>query len=239
MKSVGIIGAGQFGIFLAQKLEPFFDIKIYSRRGAGERWNSRLEDVAACDFVIPSIPLDSYQENLQMLKPHLGKDSVIVDVCSVKSKPVRLINELLPNQPMVATHPLFGPQSASKSLAGHIVVLCPEVSSQKQAYQQIKVLCRNMGLEVLEMSADEHDSEMAVVQGLTFFIARTLKQMSIHQMRLSTPSFKRLLHLAELEQHHSEELFYTIQSGNSKTSAIREKFVRLGQALNKDIQKHS
>jgi len=55
-------------------------------------------------------------------------------------------------------------------------------------------------------------------------------------MKLETPSFKRLVHLAELETHHSDDLFQTIQSGNARTAAVRQKFVdevtRINSLLN-------
>jgi prephenate dehydrogenase len=80
---------------------------------------------------------------------------------------------------------------------------------------------------------------MAVVQGLTFFIARTLDDMKLREQQLSTPSFERLLHLAELEQHHSAELFRTIQQGNSYTQNVRRAFMDAAHIIDKELDEET
>ena len=59
--------------------------------------------------------------------------------------------------------------------------------------------------------------------------------MGIHDVSLITPSFKKLLDLAELESHHSEELFKTIQTGNPYLAEIRSKFVDTAEGINADL----
>lgn len=234
MKTVGIIGFGSFGKFLAEKLDPYFTVSVFSYSNKPNQWQASLDDVAAADFLLLAIPLDAYRSTLQDIKPKLGSKTVLVDVCSVKVEPVEVIKSVLPNVPIIATHPLFGPESAAESVRGHTVVLCPE-NSEPEVFGQVKQFCEQLEMEVIVMSADEHDQEMAVVQGLTFFIARALKDLDLHDQKLSTPSFKKLLQLAELEKHHSDELFKTIQNGNPKTKAIRQKFIDLSQKLDVSI----
>ena len=73
------------------------------------------------------------------------------------------------------------------------------------------------------------------LHGLTFFVARALKDLGLDDQRLSTPSFKKLLQLAELEEHHSHELFVTIQAGNAYSNDVREHFVELCNLLDAEI----
>lgn len=226
MQSVGIIGFGSFGEFLAEKLESFVSVRISSRRpeAVPERWRATLEEVAACEYIIPSIPLDTYERVLEKIKPSLSSHSVIVDVCSVKVKPVEIIRHTLPDVKIVATHPLFGPQSAEHSLAGHTFVVCPDVSDP-DALSVVARFAASLGLDVVSKTADEHDREMALVHALTFFIAQGLVQMDLHNVDLKTPSFERLVRLAELERNHSEDLFRTIQHGNPYAAEIRQRFL--------------
>lgn len=228
--TIGIIGFGSFGKFLAEKLSSYGRVKVYDRRGRDTTWRASFGEVAQCDFVIPSVPLEAYEQVLQQLAEHMPLSSVLVDVCSVKLFPVELIRQYLPKHPLVATHPLFGPESAAISVSGHTLVMCPEVSDVKP-YNDLKKCAKDLELNVVEMSAEEHDREMAVVQGLTFFIARTLDTIKIHDQRLSTPSFQRLLSLAELELHHSSELFQTIQQGNEKTEVVRQQFLDAAETI--------
>lgn len=234
MKTVGIIGFGSFGKFLAEKLSSHTRVRVYSQSGRTSSWMVPLEEAVDVDYVVLAIPLDAYEAMLQMIKPLLKSHTVIVDVCSVKVKPIEIIRSVMPDQPLVATHPMFGPESASVSFAGHTLVMCPEASTP-EPYETIKHFANSLGLGVVEMSADEHDREIAVVQGLTFFIARALNGVGIHDQKLFTPSFERLLKLAELEQHHSLELFKTIQQGNPHTHAVRDNFIRVINEINRDL----
>ncbi len=235
MKTVGIIGFGSFGRFLAEQLDTRCNVKVFSASGKTSRWGAQLAEVAKSDFLIPAVPLEAYPELLKKLHPLLGNNTVIVDVASVKTKPVACVKELLPGRALVSTHPLFGPESAADSLKGHTLVLCTE-NSDGPAYATIKAFARSLDLEVIEMSEQAHDREMAMVQGLTFFIAHSLKDMKLHDQRLSTPSFQKLLKLAELEKHHSDELFRTIQTGNPYTKEVRESFMRHARQLDKSIE---
>jgi prephenate dehydrogenase len=223
MKTVGIIGFGSFGKFLAEKLDPYVDVQGFSSSGKAGKWSKTFEEVVASDYLILSIPLDAYETTLLKVEPLIAPHTIIVDVCSVKLNPVKKIRDILPNQPIVSTHPLFGPESASDSLEGHVVVLCPEQSTGHQ-YQSIKDFCIQTGLTVIEMTAEEHDREMATVHGLTFFVAHSLKDMGLHSQKLATPSFRKLLSLAELEKQHSLDLFKTIQEGNPFAEKIRHQF---------------
>ncbi len=236
MITVGIIGFGSFGLFLAEQLDAYCKVLGYSRSGKAGKWSANLEQVASADYVILSIPLDAYYETLRQIKPLLKPKSVIVDICSVKEKPIEIIREVLPQQPFVATHPLFGPESASTDLRDHVLVMCSEVSD-KSAHQTIKAFAQNRELTVVEMSAQQHDQEMATVHALTFFIAHALKDMKLHNQKLSTPSFQKLLSLAELEKHHSDELFATIQQGNKYAPKIRESFIEEIKKLDATISR--
>lgn len=234
MKSVGIIGFGSFGRFLAEKLDTHCEVKVFSTSNKPNQWAASLEEVAQSDFVIPAVPLVAYSKVLEDIKPLLQPETVIVDVASVKEQPIARIQAVLPNQPLVATHPLFGPESAKDTIKGHVLVLCPE-ASEASTYGVVKQFAQSLELEIVEQSATDHDREMAVVQSLTFFIAHALKDMELHSQKLSTPSFQKLLKLAELERHHSEELFTTIQAGNVYAEAVRKRFLAAARELQKRL----
>jgi prephenate dehydrogenase len=238
MKTIGIIGFGSFGKFLAEKLSPHVKILVYSYSGKENEWTASLDEVVQADYLIPAIPLSAYETTLENIRHKIGTQTIVIDVCSVKEEPLRIIRSILPNQPVVSTHPLFGPESVIDSLEGHVLVLCPEDSDEAASIKLEKV-ADSLGLEVIKMSAEEHDTEMAVVQGLTFFIAHSLKELHLHKQKLSTPSFQKLLQLANLEKHHSDELFLTIQAGNDKTKQIRRQFIDLAEKLDHEVNHRS
>lgn len=231
MKSIGIIGYGDFGQMLANKLDKYFDLKVYSASGKINRWSVNLKEVAKTDYLILSIPLSKHKEVCQQLKPQLGINTVIVDVCSVKGESGKIIKHILPDQAILSTHPLFGPQSIENGLDNHVVVLCPDYSD-KHTLQQATKFLKKIGLEIVLMESDEHDKQMALVHGLTFFVARILKDFDLNDARLKTPSFNKLISLAELEKHHTKDLFITIQKGNPHTEELRKHFIDRAKELN-------
>lgn len=238
MRTVGIIGFGSFGKFLVDKLRDHqFIIKVHDPVAkVPKKYSTELTKIAVCDYLVLAIPIDSYKPVLEVLAPLLKKSTIVIDIASVKTTPVQILDKYIPGQKRVIMHPLFGPQSADKSFWGHVVVMCPNVSD-KQAYIEAKEFVVKLGLAVVEKTPEEHDKEMAYAQGLTFFLARTLLSVGIHDVGLITPSFKKLLDLAELESHHSEELFRTIQTGNPYLAEIRSQFISTAKMINDQLEK--
>lgn len=236
MTSIGIVGFGSFGELVARTLQGTVDVKVSSRTMSKvpEQLQATLEEVCRCDYLVLSIPLASYRTVLAEITKHIDPQTIVVDVCSVKVKPVEIIRELLPDNRLVATHPLFGPQTTENGLAGHVMVLCDDVSD-KEATQAVADWSQSVGLEVKHMTTAEHDQQMAKVHALTFFIARALFGTDFSDVTLKTPSFERLLNLIELEHNHSRELFETIQLGNPFAEETRQQFIRHAQALAQDI----
>lgn len=226
MTSVGIIGYGDFGQLTAGSLKDTLSVKVYSRNSekVPEELRASLEEVCACDYVVPTIPLGAYDTVLSEVARHIGVQSVIVDICSVKVKPVEFIKKHLPSNKLVATHPLFGPQTVENGLQNLTFVVCEDVSDPGQA-RIVTDFAAELGLKVVSMSAEQHDREMAQVHALTFFVARTLLNMNVSDVELKTPSFEKLLSLIELERSHSQELFDTIQGGNPFAGEIRHAFL--------------
>lgn len=233
MNSVAILGCGSFGSFLAQKLSPLVKLKVYDQNPSKVplKWRSSLADCCEADFLILAVPLEAYEDLLGQLRPFWRKEAVLLDVCSVKQASIEAIQAFLPEAKLLATHPLFGPQSAQKSLEGQVWVICPEASDEAAAIQW-ETFLQDLKMQVIHKSAEDHDQEMAVLQGLTFFVARSLLNFGLHDLSLHTPSFKKLLALADMEAQHSLELFSTIQNGNPFTKGVRERFLEEAQRLN-------
>ena len=235
MKTVGIIGFGSFGSFLTRKLGDLVALRVFdSNQQVPAELSASLAEVCESDYVVLAIPVSAYEVLLSDIVDLLGKNSIVVDVSSVKTIPNKKIEELLPGKKKVIVHPLFGPQSAEDSLDGHVVVMCPGVSDAG-GYGEVKDFVQGLGLKVVEKSPEEHDKEMALAQGLTFYLARALLRSGVHDIELLTPSFKKLLDLAELESHHSEDLFRTIQQGNPYTAEVRQKFIDIADDLNREL----
>jgi prephenate dehydrogenase len=230
-KVVGIIGFGNFGEFMAVKLSRHFDVMVWTRKpveadikAAGARL-ATLDEFSACDVIIPSVPARNLEDVIEKIARHIKPGALVIDVASVKAMPVRLMTELLPKEvDIIATHPLFGPQSGSKGLAGHKIVTWP-VRVSDERYEAVKrFLIHKLDLAIIEMSPDEHDREMAYVQALTFYLGRSLDIMNIPASPLMTNTYQHLLDIRDIVSGDSAELFETIQLYNRHAEKVRKTF---------------
>ena len=120
------------------------------------------------------------------------------------------------------THPLFGPQSLSTSGASKSVVVTQESGGLADGLLRA---WRDIGINKIDMSAEDHDREMARVHVLPFIIGRSLLTMGITESPVGTGYFGKLLELVDVERHHSPELFKTIQRHNPYASDVRTNLI--------------
>jgi prephenate dehydrogenase len=143
--------------------------------------------------------------------------------------PARWMSELLPaHADLVATHPLFGPQSARNGLAGLRFVVCPV---RGRRHRQVAAFGRRLGLKVTVTTPEEHDREMAYVQALTHLIGRSLVNMGIPDEQLKTQSYQHLLDLCGLIGADTFELFTAIQTQNPFAREVATAFVDQARGL--------
>lgn len=227
---VSVFGFGDFGTLTAKHLVPHAEVLVYNRNHAKteeiEALGAKpvsLEEAARAEIVILAVTLDALEDTLKVIQPHLQPGALVADVTSVKLKPVELMKEYVPeNCQILATHPLFGPQTANETLTGHKIVVDP---IRVKHMEEIEEFLTSLGLEVVHMTADEHDREMAWVHALTFFVGRGLLNLDPPESALSTNYYNELLDVVNVERTHSQELFNTIQRGNPYAEAMRKRFI--------------
>lgn len=231
--AIGLIGFGSFGRLLAAVLAPRRPILVHDARPvpAGElaRIGIRqapIERVAACRTVVLAVNAQHLEEAIASAAPHLGPGSLLVDVCSVKSEPARLMRTLAPEHTdLLGTHPLFGPQTVrEQGLAGQTVALCPVRIDPQRLDNVRRFLSHALGLRVVPTTPEEHDREMASVQVVTHMVGHAAIACDLRDTPLATLAFRRLLAIRRNVEGDSEELFAAIQSANPFAAEIRRKF---------------
>lgn len=236
MKTLGLIGFGQFGQLAAQVLKPHFDVcvadpapaAVSTARDLGVESGS-VADVASREIVIFAVPVVAMEAVFRAAAPHLRPGALVIDVGSVKMLPARWMTEILPaHVDLVATHPLFGPQSAKTGLEGLRLVVCP---IRGDRHDKVVAFGRSLGLTVTVTTPEEHDREMAYVQALTHLIGRSLVNLGIPDEQLKTASYQHLLELCALIGADTFELFTAIQTQNPFAAEVVEKFVGEAQSL--------
>jgi len=226
-RSLGLIGYGAFGRLIAEHLSPYFDLLIFDPTYAGSK---DLFEVAACPVVVVAVPVASMGDTLRAIAPHVSPGALILDVGSVKVEPARLMLELLPpHVEILATHPLFGPQSARNGIKGLKIALCP---LRGGSYKRVAAFLRTaLGLRVFETTPDAHDRDAALSQGLTHLIAKVLVKMGPLPRMTTTRSFDLLSEAVEMVRHDPPDLFAAIECLNPYASGVRRRFFDLAAQL--------
>jgi prephenate dehydrogenase len=188
-----------------------------------------IEEVAASDVVMLAVPVQAMTGVIARIAPIVQPGALVLDVASVKMLPARWMAEALPeNVDIVATHPLFGPQSARNGLEGQPLVVCPVRGDR---HERVAAFGRSLGLKVSVTTAEEHDREMAYVQALTHLIGRTLVNIRIPDEELKTNSYQHLLELCALSRDDTKELFFAIQNLNPYAQEITQQFIAEANGL--------
>jgi prephenate dehydrogenase len=239
MKSVGIIGLGSFGRFMATLVPK--GVEVWgSSRSVTELEGVKikpLEEVVKADVLLLGFPLNAYPTMLAKVAPLLPPETLVVDVCSVKVKPEELLAKYLPQHTnILSTHPLFGPQSAANGTKGHKLVVTKNNGDEK-AEKLLQYCAEKLELDISTMTAEEHDRIMARVHALTFFVSRGLAEMNLRKEQFMTPSYQRLLDMVEFDKSHSQELFDTIENGNPFAAAARQEFMHTLKTINARLKK--
>jgi len=235
---IGIIGFGRFGKLVAHYLARDLDVYVYNRSdkdaeivGTGAQTAS-LETVCRQKIVIPCVPISTFKENLKTLAPLLDPGTVVIDVCSVKEYPVQWMLEELPESiSILATHPMFGPDSAADSLQDRKICLC-RVRVPEPQYQKIKNYLTSKGLSVIEATPGEHDEQIATSLSLTHLIGRTLSECGAKPLDIDTEGYKRLIHILEVVERDTWQLFQDMHRYNPYSKKKRIEFMEVMQEIN-------
>lgn len=238
--TIGIVGFGDFSRLMVKYLSKHACLLVTTRRELPNSPDFDCEfvdtdTVLQQDIIILSLPAQHLEDYLKANLNQINPKALIIDVCSVKMKPVEIMHRLLPktNQ-ILATHPMFGPASAADRLEGQRIMLYP-VRLHKQRYADIKAFLDKLGLIIIETTPEKHDRMMAYVQGLSHYIGRVMQLMKIPDTELLTAAYSDLLDMKRIQGGDSWDLFYSIMHENPYALEINERFKKASAKLDKKL----
>jgi len=162
---IGIIGGkGKMGNWFKRFFESQgFRVIISDRKT--KLSNTQLAKKA--DIIIISTPIKIVTKVIREIASCTKKDSLITDLASIKSKVVEEMKKI--NCPTLGMHPLFGP--LCENLKNQNIVFCPTKSKFKNNkwIKFLKEIFERNGAKVIEIPAEKHDFEVAILQALTHF----------------------------------------------------------------------
>lgn len=226
IKQIGVYGLGRFGRFWAEVLSKDFRVKACNRTPRevqGPYTVTSEDEVLASDAVFFCVAISSFEEVLSRTAPRIGGSTVVFDTCSVKSHPAKLMLSYLNEKtPCIATHPMFGPDSAAHGMEGLPLVYSPLRCSIKTS-DFWREYFTHLGLQVIEMTPEEHDREAAMTQGITHIIGRVLGELDLQPSSIGTLGYRKILEVIEQTCNDPYQLFMDLQHYNPHTHTMRLK----------------
>lgn len=186
--------------------------------------------VENADAVLISVPIESFETVVKELKPHITPGQTVFDITSVKAFPVDVMHRHIGAGLILGTHPVFGP--GAKGIRNQNFVLTPTNEQETALARKIKQYLEERGGEVTLTTPEEHDEMMAVILGLSHFIAIASADTLLSFDRLKEmkaiggPTYKALLTLAESVITEDPELYASIQMNLPGITEKEELFQR-------------
>lgn len=150
--------------------------------GVIDRGASAASQVGPVDVLVIATPVRAMPDVMRDFAPHLGDETVVTDVGSVKTWVCRAAEQCLggarsrfvPGHPIAGTE-LSGVEASFESLfRKRTVILTPGTSAAPDAVATVSELWRVAGAEVLSMAPDRHDHILAATSHLPHMVAYTL-----------------------------------------------------------------
>jgi len=240
---IGVYGLGRFGGFWAGQLSSFFadsgnSVIAWSRNGSrsvpeGVR-RVPEEELLNADVIILCVAISAMEEVLKRIAGRIKPGTLVMDTCSVKVHPSRAMMKILPSDVnILATHPMFGPDSGRKGLQNLPLVFSP-LRMGHDLIDLWRGYFDSMGLKLVEISPEQHDKEAACTQGITHFIGRVLGELDLNQSPIGTTGYHDLLDIVKQTCNDPWQLFVDLQQYNPYTALMRKD---LHQAINVMLEK--
>ena len=233
---------------------------VAARQELGVEAASNIEAIRDAGVILLSVPIETFEDIVIELAPHIRSEQVVVDVTSVKAMPVAAMHRHLKTKKILGTHPLFGP--GAEGISGQNFVLTPTNDEERALAGKVSDYLETRGGRVSLMTPEEHDDKMTVILGLSHFIAIVAADTLVSSRKDNRPTtlggitYKVLLTLVESVISENPELYASIQmslAGVPEIEALfqgkvaawaevvknrdREAFVRQVKALKSRLEK--
>ena len=226
MRNLAIIGFGRFGQLLYRYFKQKLPLGIIDPYQAVKKKYRQVpfitpDALTSFEYVILATPVSAVNTVSEEIAPFLSDGTVVMDVGAVKTYPLRILQQRLPEHVhIVGSHPLFGPDSAAHGLQGHTLILTPSRIAPP-ALHRVRQFWQTQGVEIVELTAHEQDRLMAWTLALTHFLGRALVQLPLPDTPIATRDYKFLTNLVRKINRDTMELFLDMHRYNPYTQEMR------------------
>ena len=133
MVKTAVLGAGKMGVWFAKFCKENGEQVILADRKKEKlaRYGKELgveiadfaEAVKKADNVMMCVSISAFEDVVKQIAPAVREGQNVLDICSVKEQPVRIMHQYIKNATILGTHPVFGP--GSKGARNKAYILTP------------------------------------------------------------------------------------------------------------------
>jgi prephenate dehydrogenase len=225
--TIGLFGLGRFGRLVYEHLRPHGGLRVWTRdesKLSAIAEAAEFADAAQADILVLTVAISAMQETCARLAPLLRPGQLVVDTCSVKVRPVEMMRQALPEGvDVLATHPLFGPDSGRDGIRGLKIVLCP-IRVAPETYQRVRRFLESLGLVLIEATPEEHDRQAARTQAIFHLLAQALGRLGWGGESMATPGPEAFFRQIRAVQQDTPQLFRDMQRLNPYSADYRRQF---------------
>lgn len=251
---IAVVGFGNFGQFLAKTLvRQGHTVLAHSRSNysdkaahlnvsffsdADDLCEEHPEVILLCTSIIST---ESVLRSLPLQR--LKRNTLFVDVLSVKEFPKSLFLQILPSDfDVLCTHPMFGPESGKISWKDlsfvYDKVRIGHEESRALRCERFLDIFKDEGCRMMEMSCAEHDRYAAGSQFITHTMGRVLEKLSLDSTPINTKGYETLLNLVENTSSDSFDLYYGLFMYNKNAMEQLERLDLAFESLKKELFGH-
>jgi prephenate dehydrogenase len=236
---IAIIGAGKMGVWFAKFfLEEGYSVVVADRNREklsklkGEiavETADFVEAVQNADRVLICVSISAFEEVVNKISSSIREDQVVMDICSIKDFPVKVMHKHIKTGLVLGTHPVFGP--GSKGVKHKAFILTPTNAEEREFAESFKKWLETKKARVFVMPPKKHDELMSVVLGFPHFLGLVACETLLEQAdypetkNVAGTTYRMLLTLAEVTALENPELFASLQLSLPELEKIESSFI--------------
>jgi prephenate dehydrogenase len=242
---VAVIGAGKMGVWFAKFfLSKDYDVILADRKKEKlEKQKNLLVDLTTnfeeavqdADQILLCVSINAIEEVVKAISPAIHKGQIVMDICSIKEAPVKIMHQHLKGAIVLGTHPVFGP--GSNGIKHKAYVLTPTNAKEQEFAEKFKNWLEQEEAHVFIMSPKKHDELMSVVLGLPHFLGLVACETLLEQKdlpetkKVAGTTYRMLFTLAEATALETPDLYASIQTNLTNLGEIEDLFMTKAQEL--------
>ena len=239
-----VLGAGKMGVWFAKFCKEKGDNVVLSDRKAEklEKLGKELgvettvdfaEAVKKADRVMICVSISSFEEVVKKIAPSIRDGQAVMDICSIKEFPVKVMHQYVKHGVVLGTHPVFGP--GSKGVKHKAFVLTPTSAEEEKYADGFKKWLEKEEAHVFVMTPQKHDQLMSIVLGLPHFFGLIACETLLEQKnfpetkQVAGTTYRMLFTLAEATALETPDLYANLQMKLPEMGKIEEAYIAKAQ----------